>query len=150
VSRGSRVTPFKSSWTVLNVQPAAPHESCCNNCNPNLLTQPRFQPVSLDDCRLHTYAGDFLFPAMQPSDCPDSRMSNISNASNISTSAFLPLRGDFVIAKESKESLRSALDEWSKQRHKRHGGGKFLSRHIAMPPKCVEKIILSAAGFLRI
>jgi hypothetical protein len=146
------VTTFEASWTVLNVRPAAQRDSCCNNCNPALLTQLRFQPTLLDDHRLYTYAGDFLFPAMQPSHGPDSRASNTSRSdrSVVSLSAFLPLHGNFVITKESQQSLRTALDEWSKQRHERRGGGKFLSRHVAMPPKRVEKIVSSAAGFLRV
>ena len=149
MSRGSRVTPFEASWTVLNVRPAAPRGTCCNNCNPDLLAQPQFQPISLDDRRLFTYSGDFLFPAMQPPDRPVSRASNISNASAVSANSFLPVRGNFIVDKESKESLQAALDEWSKRRHEKRGGGKFVSCHIALPPKCVEKIISSAAGFLR-
>jgi hypothetical protein len=52
------------------------------------------------------------------------------------------------VTKESKELLRIALDGWSKRRHERRGGGRFLSRHVAMPPMRVEKIVSSAAGFL--
>ena len=85
---------------------------------------------------------------MQPPDRPVSRASNISNASAVSANSFLPVRGNFIVNNKSKESLRAALDGWSKRRHEKCGGGKFVSHHIALPPKCIEKIISSAARFL--
>src|SRR5882762_9042832 len=100
------MTPFEASWTVLNVRAPASRDSCCNHCNPGLLQQLRFQSISLSDRRLFAYRADFLFPAMQAPSHPRSPASNLSQVSNVlNASTFQPVRRNFTVNKESKDSL---------------------------------------------
>jgi hypothetical protein len=142
------VTSFEATWTVLNIQKPAIPNTCCSNCNPALLQQQRFQPVLLDNARLYTFGGDFLFPVMQTPARPSSRASNTSNISATSHTSFQPVRGSFVVSKDSKESLRDALGRWCQRRHEQQGSSLLISRKIGLPPKQTDKLVSSAATFM--
>ena len=145
------MTPFEASWTVLNVRAPASRDSCCNHCNPGLLQQLWFQSISLSDRRLFAYSGDFLFPAMQAPSRPGSRASNVSQVSNVlNASTFQPVRGNFTVNKESKDSLRQALEQWAKQRWQHRGSSPLLSWKVGLPPKQTDKIVANASSFLRL
>lgn len=88
---------------------------------------------------------------MQAPSRPGSRASNVSQISDLSnTSKFQPVRGTFVVNKESKDSLRQALEQWAKQRWERRGSSPLLSWKVGLPPKQTDKILANAASFLRL
>lgn len=76
-----------------------------------------------------------------------SNISQISNTSNIGT--FRPAQGSFTVNEESKDSLRSALEQWAKQRWVRRGSCPMLSWKVGLPPKQTEKLVSNAGTFLR-
>lgn len=95
------------------------------------------------------FSGDFLFPAMDSSARPSSRVSQISNSSAVSNaSQFQPIRGRFVILNKSKDALRDALVAWRERRWERRGSCVFIPPEVGLPPKQTNKLVSNAAGFM--
>lgn len=150
VQRGSRSerSAHELSWTVLDLGRTVPPDRCCNNCNPHLLTP--LLPSQSNDPRLSAYANEFVYPLARPTSpnsSPPSRPVSVASTATNSTN-FEPGKGKQTVSKDEKERLRSMLHDWLEQRHASRGSSVFISRNFDLPPKQMQKLVMSCGEFL--
>ena len=116
-----------------------------SSCNPQVLTL--LAPALPDDPQLYTFAKDFIHPIAQPPSHPSTPASVASNSSR-ATTTFEPVKAKQNISKLDKDRLHSLLTVWLEVRHAGWGSSVFISRDFGLPPKQMEKIVLSCSSFL--
>jgi hypothetical protein len=141
----SKQSAHELSWTVLDLGRTAPATRCCSICNPQVLTL--LAPALPDDPRLYTFANNFIHPIAQPPSHPSTPASVASNSSR-ATTTFEPVKAKQNISKLNKDRLRSLLTAWLEVHHAHRGSSVFISRDFGLPPKQMEKIVLSCSSFL--
>jgi hypothetical protein len=103
-------------------------------------------PALPNDPQLYAFASDFVHPIAQPPSQPSSPALVVSSSSHATT--FEPIRGKQDISKYEKERLCSLLRLWLDVCHVRQGSSVFISHNFGLPPKQMEKIVLSCGKFL--
>jgi hypothetical protein len=147
----SRSSAHELSWTVLDLKRSPPRHRCCNHCNPNLLAW--FKPSSSRDPRILRYASDFIHSLLPPPlSRPSSPASVISDPGTVASNDsvdFEPVRGKHTISKEDKAALHDLLVAWRKERHFCMGNSPYIPCEVLLPPKQLEKLVVSAGTFLK-
>ncbi|KAJ7819693.1 hypothetical protein B0H14DRAFT_3472864 [Mycena olivaceomarginata] len=147
----SRSSAHELSWTVLDLKRSPPRHRCCNHCNPNLLAW--FKPSSSRHPRILRYASDFIHSLLPPPlSRPSSPASVISDPGTVASNNsvdFEPVRGKHTISKEDKAALHDLLVAWGKEPHFCMGNSPYIPCEVLLPPKQLEKLVVSAGTFLK-
>ena len=144
----SKLSPFETTWIVLDLKRIPPTTRCCQHCNPDLIDA--YSASTVHDERIKKFAPDFLFPIGPPhsNSRPSSSLSMQSATSTSST--FVPISSGYKVPLDEKERLQSQLIQWREKMHVQRGSPMFFSSQIFLPPKQLNLLVSECNKYLEV